>query len=497
LLPAAVYTCDRQGVITYYNQRAVDLWGRAPRQGDTGERFCGSFRLFHLDGSPLPHHLTPMADVLRTGRPVENQEVVIERPDGSRVTVNASITPLYDEKGRQAGALNVFQDISPRKRAEQALAHEREMLEKMIDHLPVGLWFIDAQGQVSYANPAARAILGGAAPADFAQPPVYRGWWLESGRPVEPGEWGWARAIAYGEPCLNEVIEIECFDGSHKIINQSAIPVLGSEGGLQGAVVVTEDVTGRLHTEEALRRVNETLEMLISERTRALVTEIEERTRAQAELAEFQSRLMDSVEAERIRLGRELHDGPMQEIYSLQFSLHEQQQDARPDDRTRLVWLAGKLEEINDTLRSIARDLRPPTLAAFGLEKAILEHANRFRGDHPNLALVLDLESDQQSLPERTRLTLYRIYQVALTNVVRHAQASQVVVRLRLDESRCELEVEDDGQGFVLPERLIRFAHEGHLGLAGAYERAEAIGGRLEVRSAPGQGTVVRCVAPR
>jgi PAS domain-containing protein len=112
LLPLAVYTCDAQGVITFYNQQAAKLWGRAPRIGDTDERFCGSFRLWRGDGTRLPHDQTPMAAALREGRAARNENVVIERPDGSRVSVLVNIDPIHDESGRVVGAINAFHDTS-------------------------------------------------------------------------------------------------------------------------------------------------------------------------------------------------------------------------------------------------------------------------------------------------------------------------------------------------------------------------------------------------
>jgi PAS domain S-box-containing protein len=122
-LPIAVCVCEApSGVIKMYNRRAAGLWGREPQLGDTHERFCGAFRLFSLDGSFLPHAETPMADVLRHGGH-RDQDVVIERPDGTRVTVRVSIAALHDAQGRIVGAVNAFQDITERKLAEEASAY--------------------------------------------------------------------------------------------------------------------------------------------------------------------------------------------------------------------------------------------------------------------------------------------------------------------------------------------------------------------------------------
>ncbi|MFZ0612628.1 MAG: MASE3 domain-containing protein [Desulfobacterales bacterium] len=132
VLPAAMYTCDAAGVITYHNEQAVRLWGRSPRPGDTDERFCGSFRLRRPDGTPLPHSQTPMATVLRDATSVRNQEVIIERPGGDRLNVSVNIDPLYDASDRISGAINVFTDITDRKQAEAALRQLNDMLEQKV-----------------------------------------------------------------------------------------------------------------------------------------------------------------------------------------------------------------------------------------------------------------------------------------------------------------------------------------------------------------------------
>ncbi len=123
--PYAVYSIDTSGVIQNFNRYAAELWGRAPVAGDTDERFCGSYRLFRPDGSFMPHEQCPMAEVVSGKIPeARDAEVLIERPDGSRVTVIVNIRPLKNGHGEIIGAINCFYDISQRKSAEE----ERERL---------------------------------------------------------------------------------------------------------------------------------------------------------------------------------------------------------------------------------------------------------------------------------------------------------------------------------------------------------------------------------
>jgi PAS domain S-box-containing protein len=134
-LPFAVYVCDRDGLLLRYNHRAAELWGRAPKLGDPNERYCGSYRMFRPDGSLLPHHQCPMADVLRTGVSVRDREVHIERSDGLRGIALVDIEAIRDFDGNVVGAVNCFQDITERKRSEAQivnLAHEAEHRTKNI-----------------------------------------------------------------------------------------------------------------------------------------------------------------------------------------------------------------------------------------------------------------------------------------------------------------------------------------------------------------------------
>lgn len=288
-------------------------------------------------------------------------------------------------------------------------------------------------------------------------------------------------------------------DGYAYYYDLSIEPVYGEDQEIIGLRGSSVDVTYQKQMEDNLRRVNEELEQRVHDRTRELLEEIAERKQIEIELAEMQRRLMDSVESERTLLARELHDGPMQEIYAIMYRLAWLGNSKSLDDdlAKELGFIQDKLKDINSSLRSTSRDLRPATLSEFGLEKSIREHVANSQIRRENLRVRLDLMADGQSLEEPIRLALYRIYQIAITNVVRHAQATEAEIRLRLDDEFVVLEVEDDGCGFKVPKRWLDSAREGHLGLLGAFERAQAIGGELQVRSEPEAGTLVRVVVPR
>lgn len=110
-LPVAVYTTDAAGWITFYNEAAAALWGRHPVLGR--DRWCGSWRIYRLDGAPLPHADCPMAVALREDRPVRNVTAVAERPDGSLVRFMPFPTPLHGAADMLIGGVNALVDLGP------------------------------------------------------------------------------------------------------------------------------------------------------------------------------------------------------------------------------------------------------------------------------------------------------------------------------------------------------------------------------------------------
>ncbi len=135
VLPAGAYTCDATGLITFYNAHAVALWGRAPKLNDPIDRFCGSFRLFSAQGEPIAHNQCWMALALQTGREYNGEEIIVERPDGNRVTALAHANPIYDATGNLLGAVNVLVDVDDRKQSEAALTALKDELATQLTDL--------------------------------------------------------------------------------------------------------------------------------------------------------------------------------------------------------------------------------------------------------------------------------------------------------------------------------------------------------------------------
>jgi PAS domain S-box-containing protein len=136
-LPIAVFVCDASGVIERYNRRAVELWGREPTRG-AADRFGGAYNLYTVDGSHLARSSWPMAQVLRTGMPVSNRELVIERSNGTRRTVMVNGIPLRDKRGTVTGAICCLNDVTEVKQAERESQQQRQLLTHLTRVVTLG-----------------------------------------------------------------------------------------------------------------------------------------------------------------------------------------------------------------------------------------------------------------------------------------------------------------------------------------------------------------------
>jgi signal transduction histidine kinase len=211
-----------------------------------------------------------------------------------------------------------------------------------------------------------------------------------------------------------------------------------------------------------------------------------------ADLAEVQRRLVERIETERLQLARLLHDGPVQDLYAIDYQLHgliPDELDAKNLESLNVV--QGMLHRVIRTLLNTVGELRPVTLNPFGLNAAILSHIHRFKETFPQARIDLDLDEDRQNLPEPLRLGLFRIYQQLIHNIEQHAKATCVSIVLKIREYEVVLSVADNGVGFEVPDRLVTYARAGQLGLASALEQAQRLDGQMQIDSHPGSGTRV------
>lgn len=222
-----------------------------------------------------------------------------------------------------------------------------------------------------------------------------------------------------------------------------------------------------------------------------------EQRKLQEELSETHRRLFESIEAERLNISQELHDGPIQDLYGTALVLETLRdglvnQDALGDLQTAKDSVQGIIQ----SLRSMCGELRPPTLTQFGLEKAIRSHLAKVRESHPELNIAANLMNDGVLLSDRARLTLFRVYQNAISNILRHSGATEVVLDFRVEDGEVTFMIKDNGRGFSVPARWLELVRTGHFGLVGMVERVEGLGGNLSIESQPGKGTTLHVRVP-
>lgn len=355
------------------------------------------------------------------------------------------------------------------KRAKEAVSESHQLLQLVLATLPVGVSVVDQKGDIILANAVLKRIWG--------DPPIVRGaerWaqsvgsWHDSGRRIAPEEWASVRALSNGETSLNELIDIETYDGQPKTIQNSSAPIRSRGGQIVGAVIVNEDVTERVRAAKALQ---------------------ESATRLQR----LSHRLLTVQEEERRHLSRELHDEFGQLLASVGLHLHAARGLAGARAQPALDESITLLQQAGAQVRSLALELRPTMLETGGLESALRWLAEQHQ---QRTGIVTQVVGHVGEVSGDLAIACFRVVQEALTNVVRHAHARNVWIELSQPEGFVELVVRDDGAGFDVTRTLERAASGGNLGLLGMRERVEILGGNLEIESRAGEGTRIRIALP-
>ena len=206
------------------------------------------------------------------------------------------------------------------------------------------------------------------------------------------------------------------------------------------------------------------------------------------------SRILNAQEQERVRVSRELHDDTGQALTLLLVRLQlVEGMSSEPEVRRELADLRLLVGETLDGVRRLAVHLGPSVLEDLGLRAALEWLADRVRAE-TGLVVALRLDCDCRNVPAEVAVAIFRVAQEALTNVVRHAQATRVDVRLGTDDDCLELLVADDGRGFAVEAAKARPIAS--VGLFGMAERIALVGGGLDIDSSPGAGTRIRATVP-
>jgi len=240
VLPAALYVTDAEGRITYFNDAAAQLWGWRPRLHT--DKWCGSWKLFRSDGSPLPHLECPMAVTLKQGSPCRG-EAVAERPDGTRVPFMAFPTPFYDRSGALVGAVNVLVDISEHQRAERVARRLAAIVESSDDAIVSK----DLNGIIETWNKGAERLFG-----YLAAEVIGKSITIIIPPERQHEEVSILDRIRRGQPIDHFETQRRRKDGSLVDISLSISPVTDEAGKIIGASKIARDITEQKRREQQI-----------------------------------------------------------------------------------------------------------------------------------------------------------------------------------------------------------------------------------------------------
>jgi PAS domain S-box-containing protein len=441
-MPAGVMVADTGGAIILTNRSANSIVGGAVTGTAYGPR--GGYTLRRIDGSHLPSEELPLPRAIQYGEITKNIEILVCRKDGVEVAILAAGSPVYDESGNIISGVMVFQDITAHKRLQQELQDSEETARALMNASPESALLVDTLGRVLAANEVAALRLQttvsrliGTAATDLFPPQL----------------------AASRSACLEEVVRtgqpVHFEDERLGMMMDNYIqPICDTSGRVIRLAIFGYDVTERKQIEDQ----------------RARLAALEERQ----------------------HLARELHDTLSQNLYGVALGTHTAL--AMLDtDKTKVVEALDYILALANSglteLRALIFDLRPESLALEGLVAALTKQSAVVHARN-GIETRADLCSEPNA-PLEIKEALYRIAQEALHNVVKHAQASRLDLRLYRSSNDIVLEIRDDGVGFDPTT-----AFPGHLGLRSMDERAAKLGGALAIHSSPGSGTRIHAHFP-
>ena len=398
-----------------------------------------------------------------TGEPFAQDYRLITR-DGRVLWVSDAARVIRDSAGRPKFSQGILLDITERKQAEAALTESQRRLQALFDNALDAILLIDDSARYVGANPGACALTGYRR-EELLQLTVGD---ITPAPNREQSQELWRAFIAAGQQSGEYTLRRK--DGTTVEVEYRAVANIVP--GLNLAVL--RDITER-------------------KREEANLAEHAARLRA------LSRRLVEAQEVERRHLARELHDQVGQNLTALNINLSILRSQlssgpaatsvSRLDDSLRLV------DETVARIRDVMAELRPAVLDDYGLLAALRWYAGRF-SERTGIVTQVHGADLMPYLPAAVETALFRIAQEALTNVTKHAQAKLVTIALETPDRATRLIIADDGFGFTPTEPRQAGEHRS-LGLDSMRERAEAVGGRLAVESAPGKGTRVIVEVPR
>lgn len=264
---------------------------------------------------------------------------------------------------------------------------------------------------------------------------------------------------------------------------------------IQNLVIQTQQVAaGDYDAQVSLGRIKEIREL--GEAFNAMVQQI---GRYRAGMRQYVADITNTQEEERKRIARELHDDTVQSLIAIgqRVELIKSLADNPDEVRSRLTDLRAIVNKTIVSVRQFSRDLRPLALEDLGLVAAMQYLVSQLEQSEEGITVNLVIEGEMNDLPSDMEIAVYRMMQESLNNIRKHAHATQVNVLAKFTPRQVRLTIQDNGQGFKMPETVTDLATQGSFGVMGLHERAQLFGGTLTITSQPGNGTIVEIVLPR
>ncbi len=492
-LPMAIYTTDAEGRLTHFNPAAVEFSGRIPRLGT--DEWCVSWKLYYPDGTPMPHDECPMAVALKEGRIVRGVEAIAERPDGTRVWFTPYPTPLRDAEGKIVGGINMLVDITERKRDEDVRAKLAAIVESSNDAIVSK----NLNGIIASWNGGAERIFGYTAREAIGQSVTML---MPPDRANE--ESGILMRIRRGEKIDHYETIRRRKDGTLFNVSLTVSPIFDANGHVIGASKIARDITELKRTDEALREAQLRLQQWNAELEQAVNIKTVELRQSQERLRALTAELNLTEQRERKRLAIELHDHLQQMLVLGKLKLNQGKR------LTQTVPAAVKLmQEADDVLsealkytRTLVSELSPPVLHEHGLASG-LKWLGEYMRRH-DVTVTVTVPNDELKLLEDQVVLLFQSVRELLINSSKHAGTGEAIVKMERHAGLLRIEVRDEGVGFDLAVAAAAAAGaenssggvSSKFGLFSIRERMRALGGALEIESAPGKGTTATLVLP-
>lgn len=381
-------------------------------------------------------------------------------------------------------------EITERKAVEEALRKSEAQYRSVITVMEEGIVVHNADGDIVACNPSAERILGRPASQLLSTHDSRPAWHTvhADGSPFPVETHPIAVTLQTGQPQSHIVMGVYRPDGALVWIAINTQPLTPPGQTAPSAVVVSfSDITARKHVDEELRRLHSELERRVEDRTRAL-------QEAQAALQVLSRQVLNVQEAERRTLARELHDEMGQVLMALRLSLRAAQR-APQQQAERLEESLGIVDRLVAQVRQLSLDLRPLLLDDLGLVATLRWYVDR-QTQQAGLVIHFNTQGLEARLDPMLETTCFRVTQEALTNVLRHAQATQVWIDVCQQHNQLCLAIRDDGKGFDVPAMRERSRQGQSFGILGMEERVQLAGGHICLTSAPAQGTEVRAHFP-